>query len=279
MAAITIDEHTIELAGAPVFYRRAPAAGSPALYLHSVPTSSDDWLALLGQTGGVAVDLLGFGRSSKAGNLEYTLPAYADFIERFLDRLEIERVTLVGHGWGAAIGLAFAQRRPERLDRLAIIDAVPLLGGFAWPRSVAYLRRRGVGELIMGSVNRRLLARALRSGAVSAQAWPNQRVKAVWEQFDQGTQRAILRLHRSLDVEGLEQAGAGLESLSQPSLVIWGESDPWLAPDLADAYGARLPDVTVIRIPGAGHWPWLDQPSVAEYVKAFVTGPPTPPRS
>jgi pimeloyl-ACP methyl ester carboxylesterase len=275
LAPIIVDEHTIELAGAPVFYRRAPATGTPALYLHSVPTSSDDWEELLGETGGVAVDLLGFGRSSKAGNLEYTLPAYSDFIERFLDTLELDRVTLVGHGWGAAIGLAFAQRQPERLDRLAIIDAVPLLGGFKWPRSVSYLRRPALGELIMGSVNRRLLARALRFGTVSPEAWPNQRIKAVWEQFDQGTQRAILRLHRSLDVDGLEQAGAGLERLSQPSLVIWGESDPWLAPDLADAYGARLPNSTVIRVPDAGHWPWLDQPSVTEYIKAFVTGPPS----
>jgi hypothetical protein len=42
-ARVRVDEHTIEVAGAPVFYRSAPSpAGTPALYLHGVPTSSDD---------------------------------------------------------------------------------------------------------------------------------------------------------------------------------------------------------------------------------------------
>jgi pimeloyl-ACP methyl ester carboxylesterase len=61
---VRVDEHTIEVAGAPVFYRSAPnPAGAPPLYLHGVPTSSDDWVTLLARTGGVAPDLIGFGRS------------------------------------------------------------------------------------------------------------------------------------------------------------------------------------------------------------------------
>ena len=51
------------------------------------------------------------------------------------------RWSLVGHGWGAAIGLLFAERHPDRVTRLAIIDAVPLLEGFA----VARDRRGGAG--------------------------------------------------------------------------------------------------------------------------------------
>jgi pimeloyl-ACP methyl ester carboxylesterase len=270
---VGVDEHTIEVAGASVFYRRAVAPSAETLYLHSVPTSCDDWSELLALTGGVAPDLPGFGRSDKPGSLEYSLAFYARFVEELLNALELPEVTLVGHGWGAAIGLLFAQRRPERVRRLAIIDAVPLLPGFTWPPVARWLRRPGVGELIMGSVNRRILGRLLRHGSATPGAWSQARIDAVWEHFDQGTQRAILRLQRSVDEHSLAAAGEGLGALEQPALVVWGEQDPWLDPAFADAYGRQLPAATVARIPGAGHWPWLDHPELGARLSAFVAGP------
>jgi pimeloyl-ACP methyl ester carboxylesterase len=96
---VGVDEHTIEVAGADVFYRRAPATGANALYLHSVPTSSDDWRELLPVTGGVAPDLFGFGRSSKASNLDYSLAGYADFVTQFLDALELS-----ASAWSGTVG-------------------------------------------------------------------------------------------------------------------------------------------------------------------------------
>ncbi len=263
-----MNEHTIDVGGMPVFYRRHP--GVDVLYLHSVPTSSDDWRDLLAITGGVAPDLPGFGRSGKAGHYDYSLPGYARFIEGLLGGLDLDRVTIVGHGWGAAAGLVFAQQHPERVQRLAIIDAVPLLEGVTWPRIVRWWRRPGLGELVMGSLSRRTLARGLRGGSETADAWPDDRVRAVWEQFDQGTQRAILRLHRSVDAEALAAAGRGLSELPHPALVLWGEADPWIAPRFADEYARRLPAATAERVPGAGHWPWLDQPALAGRLADFI---------
>jgi pimeloyl-ACP methyl ester carboxylesterase len=269
---MSVDEHTIEVAGEPVFYREAPSAGVTPLYLHSAPTSSDDWLAFLEQTGGVAPDLPGFGRSGKGGHLEYALPAYADFLEAFLDALDIGDLALVGHGWGAAIGLVFAQRHPERIEQMTIIDAVPLFEGFRSPLLVRRWRRVGLGELVMGSVNRWLLARTLRAGAATPGAWPYERIDKVWEQFDQGTQRTLLRLHRSIDGPGLAAAGADLDQLYAPALVVWGEQDPWVPVSFAHAYADRLPRAELEIVPGAGHWPWLDQPSVIDRICTFVAG-------
>jgi pimeloyl-ACP methyl ester carboxylesterase len=272
-----VDEHTIEVGGAPVFIRRAesselaaPAGAATTLYLHSVPTSSDDWIPFLEITGGLAPDLIGFGRTSKAGNLDYSIPGCVGFLEELLEAVAVDRVALVGHGWGAAIGLAFAQRHPQRVQRLVLIDALPLVEGFAWPRLVRWWRRPVLGELLMGSVNRRLLARALRAGCARPEAWSEERLSAIWHHFDQGTQRAILRLHRSIDEPGLAVLGLELADLDQPALIVWGERDRWLAPAFADAYAARLPNAAVERVAGAGHWPWLDQPDVIGRVAAFL---------
>ena len=64
--------------------RRRPV---PILYLHGLPTSSDDWIAPLELGGGIAVDLPGFGRSGKRGDLDYSLAGHVAFLERLLDEL------------------------------------------------------------------------------------------------------------------------------------------------------------------------------------------------
>ncbi|HEX8975879.1 MAG TPA: alpha/beta hydrolase [Solirubrobacteraceae bacterium] len=266
-----LSEQMIELAGAPVFYLRAEPVGATVLYLHGSPTSADDWRPFLERSGGLAPDLLGFGRSSKAGNLEFSLPAYVRFLEDFLRATQTPEVSLVGHGWGGAIALAYALAHPDRARRVTIIDAIPLLPGFEWPRMCRRLRRPGVGELMMGATSRRLLARSLRSATVTPGAWSEERLDALWAQFDQGTQRAILRLHRSIDGAGLAAAGAGLAALDVPALVVGGDEDPWVAPSYAEAYARTLPRAELHRVSAAGHWPWLDRPALIDRVAAFAS--------
>lgn len=267
--------HTIELAGEPVFYRETPGPGRPAVYLHSLPTSSDDWLGFLDHERALAPDLPGFGRSTKGGHLGYALGDHVRFLEAFLDSVAVgETVALAGHGWGGAIALAYAQRHPARVGALAIIDALPLLDGFAWPRVARQALRPGIGEFLMGSVTRRRLGRALRAGAADPGAWSEERIEAVWQQFDQGTQRAILRVARSIGAEELARAGAGLSALNTPTLIVWGESDPWLPVRFAHAYAAALPTTELAVIPGAGHWPWLESPAVIDRVTAFLGAVP-----
>jgi pimeloyl-ACP methyl ester carboxylesterase len=223
-------------------------------------------MSFLERTGGIAPDHIGFGRSGKGGHLDYSLEALAAFITRLLDHLGVERVQVVAHCWAAAIAAAFVTRWRERTERLVLCNPLPLMDGFRWPRIARLWRRPLVGELVMGSTNRWLLARTLRRGSVRAEAWPDSRIDAVWEQFDQGTQRAILRLHRSTDAPGPLATDV-------PALVIWGERDPWLPVELADEYVARLESVTLERVPDAGHWPWLDQPHLIDRVAAYLQSP------
>jgi pimeloyl-ACP methyl ester carboxylesterase len=271
----SLTEHTIELAGEPVFYREAPGAGRAIVYLHSLPTSSDDWLPFLDHGRGLAPDLPGFGRSSKGGHLGYTLDDQVRFLEVFLDGTAAgETVALAGHGWGGAIALAYTQRHPARVGALAIIDALPLLEGFAWPGVARQALRPGIGEFLMGSVTRRRLGRALRAGAADPAAWSDEQIAPVWDHFDQGTQRAILRVARSISPGGLTRAGAALSTLTAPTLIVWGEDDPWLSVRFAHAYAAALPAAQVALIPGAGHWPWLESPAVIDRVTAFLGAVP-----
>jgi pimeloyl-ACP methyl ester carboxylesterase len=259
---VRVDEHTFHLDESPVYYRSADTSGMPNLYLHGIPTSSDDWPQFLARAGGVAPDLIGFGRSGKGGHLDYSLAGLADFVERFLEHLGVHEIRAVGHDWGAAVALTFAARHPDRVARLVLINPPPpLQNAAAWPRIVRLWRARGIGELVMGATTKSLVARTLRHGSVRPDAWPDARIAAVWDQFDQGTQRAILRLVR---------ASTPTPSPTTPTTILWGEEDPWYPPALADAYAARLPGATVERVAGAGHWPWLDRPEVVDRVASLL---------
>jgi pimeloyl-ACP methyl ester carboxylesterase len=264
---VRVEEHTAEIDGQPLFWRAAPVDGPPPLYIHGVPTSSDDWLPLLERTGGLAPDLPGFGRSGKGGHLDYSIGGIAAFVERFLGVVGVERVQLVVHDWGAA-ALAFAVAHPERIERLIVCNALPLLPGYRWHRVARLWRTPVVGELTMGATTRWGLARGLRPAF--AGPVPEAFVDDTWSHFDQGTQRAILRLYRGAPEERLAEAGAELSHIRVPSLVVCGTHDPYIGCEFADAYAARLPGGRVVRVDDAGHWPWLDRAG-PEVIETFAT--------
>src|SRR5438445_697761 len=83
----------------------------------------------------------------------------------------VERVRMVVHDWGA-VGLAFAQRCPERVERLVVINAVPLLGGYRWHRIARIWRTPLLGELAMGATTRRALELTSREGNVTPGPMP-----------------------------------------------------------------------------------------------------------
>lgn len=267
---MAVEEHTGEIDGQPVFWHAAPASSdrAPVLYVHGVPTSSDDWLPFLQRTGGLAPDLLGFGRSGKGGQNDYSLEGIARFVERYLDEVvEVERVRLVVHDWGSA-ALAFAQRHPERIERLVVIDAIPLLPGYRWHRVARLWRTPFVGEMTVGLTIRPTLKRGLRPAFV--RPVPEGFAEGAMQYFDQGTQRAILRLYRSASEESLAAAGRGLSSLSMPSLVVWGARDPYISSRFGEQYAAELPNARVDCVEDAGHWPWLDRPDLIDRIATFL---------
>lgn len=233
---------------------------APILYLHGVPNGAVMWKPFLERSGGVAVDLPGFGHSGKRGDLDAGFQSMGRFVGAFADHLGLERVRLCMHDWGA-VGLLWAMAQPHRVERIVLIDAVPFLPGYRWHFLARQWRRRVLGELIMGSTVRATAGRLL----------PAPLVDDVLETFDVGTQRTILRLYRSAPERALALAGERLARIAAPALVVWGERDPYIAPSFAAAYAQALGGDAEVRVePGAGHWPWLDAPEIVTTVTDFL---------
>lgn len=233
---------------------------APVLYVHGVPNAGRMWRAFLERSGGIAVDLPGFGRSGKRGDLDTGFAALGRFVGEFADHVGLERVRLCVHDWGA-VGLLWAMREPERVERLVVIDAVPLLPGYRWHLLARQWRRRVIGELAMGAT----------VGPVARRLLPPGMADEVLADFDEGTQRSILRLYRSAPEDALARAGERLGAITAPALVLWGGRDPYIPARFAEAYAAALGGPAAVRVePGAGHWPWTDAPDLVRIATDFL---------
>jgi pimeloyl-ACP methyl ester carboxylesterase len=267
-----LSEHRTMVGDLEVFWRRASpdAGGAPVVYLHGVPTNSDDWLPFLERTGGVAPDLPGFGRSDKPQGFDYSIAGYDRFLEAFLDSCGIERFSLVLHDWGV-VGLATAQRLHERLDKLVMFSCVPLLPGYRWHRIARVWRRPLAGEMFMGLSTRWAFKQLSKEATAAPGPLPDSLIDSVWAHFDHGTQRAILKLYRSAPPEVLERAGAALGDITAPALLLWPQDDPYIGPQFGRAYADALGgEVRLEEVPRAGHWSWLDRPEQVDEVATFL---------
>jgi pimeloyl-ACP methyl ester carboxylesterase len=254
---VEIAERSAEVAGLGIHYRQAGDA--PILYLHGVPTHSQDWIPFLERTGGIAPDLPGFGKSAKPAEFDYSIRGYDRFLEAFVDHAGLERFSLVMHDWGS-VGLALAQRFPERIERLVMFSTVPFVPGFRWHRVARAWRTPLLGEVAMGVTTHWGFRREL----------PHELADAAWEAFDHGTQRAILKLYRASPPELLAKAGERLGDIRAPALILWPEDDPYIGADFGQAHADALGGETTLEMVRGGHWTWLRNPALVGRAAGFL---------
>jgi pimeloyl-ACP methyl ester carboxylesterase len=236
------------------------AGEAPILYLHGVPTASFDWLPLLERTGGVAPDLPGFGRSGKPADFDYSIHGYDRWLESFTADVGLERFSLVVHDWGG-VGLALAQRFPERVEKLVMFSCLPLLPGYTWHRVARGWRTPLVGELLMGFSTRRAFRRSL----------PTTIADRAWDCFDHGTQRAILKLYRASPPETLAGAGERLADIHCPTLILWPTNDPYVGQEFGSRYSEALGAEAELELVDAGHWSWHERPELVGRAAGFLS--------
>jgi pimeloyl-ACP methyl ester carboxylesterase len=268
-----IETGTVVVDGVATFFRRLPGEGPPVVLVHGVPTHSEDWVPILERLPGpaIALDLPGFGRSDRppAAGFDYTMEGYARFFTRFLARMGISEHSLAVHDWGA-IALIAAQGWPERVRRLAVINAVPLLPGYRWHRTARIWRTPVLGELSTRIRSRRGLDLGLRESRGDWSRHDADFVDLIYEHLDAGTFRAVLSLYRGASEDALAAAGSELGLLQAPALVVWGMRDRYLPARFGRAWAERLPRAELLELPDAGHWPWRDDPSSIEPVSRFL---------
>ncbi len=265
---------------------RIAGEGPLIVLLHGITSTSDVWLQAMGRLAEdytvVAPDLLGHGRSAKPRG-DYSLGAYASGGRDLLGILGFERGTVVGHSLGGGIALQFAYQFPEYCERLVLVssgglgkEVHPLLRAAALPGAelVLPLITRdwaiGAGSAVAGFLDRF----GLSAGPDLAEA-----ARGYASLADRGAREAFLHTLRAVvDLEGQRVSATDRLYLAQslPTLLIWGTDDPIIPIAHGRATQERIPESRLVEIPGAGHWPQLDDPDrfVAELTEFVETTEP-----
>lgn len=270
MAAI--EEGELVLDGVRVFYRRVPGEGTPVVYCHGNPSHGEDWVPFMERGGpSIAIDMPGWGRSDHPDpdRFDYSMYGLSAFLERCLDELGVGQRKLVVHDWGS-LALIGAQRRPQLVEKLVVINVIPLLPGYRWHWVAQIWRRRPLGEIANATTTRASMALTMRQARADHSPMPAEFVDSVWDHWDKGTRDATLALYRHADPDRLAAAGRDLNRLDCPALILWGDGDIYLPTKFADAHAEVLPNAEVEIVSGAGHWPWIDDARVIDRVVGYV---------
>lgn len=241
--------------------------GPALLMVHGNPTWSFYWRelvkALRGRYRVVVPDHVGCGLSDKPGHdaYPYRLARRVSDLQELVERLGLERITLVAHDWGGAIGLGAAVARPERFDRFVLLNTAAFRSRRI-PLRIAVCRTPLLGRLGVQGLN--LFARAALRMAVVHRERMTPAVRAgLLAPYDCWRNReAIYRFVADIPLrpghpsyETLARIERGLAGLrDRPVCLIWGMRDWCFTPHFLDRFLEFFPAATVHRLDDAGHY-------------------------
>ncbi|MEU3276656.1 alpha/beta fold hydrolase [Streptomyces antibioticus] len=261
--------------------------GDPLVVLPGGPMRASRYL---GDLGGLAerrrlvlLDLRGTGDSATpAEPASYRCDRQVEDVEALRVRLGLERMDLLGHSAGGSLATLYAARYPERVSRLALVTVIPwvigepataedrleaaqLRAGEPWfadayPALTAWLAGEGEPDWdLLGAFFYGRWDDAARAHDAAAERETNE--------------EAETRFHDPAAFDPPALRGA-LERLTAPVLVLAGELDGGPRPSLARRLAAVFPNAECAVQPGAGHYPWLDDPEwFTARIAAFLDAP------
>jgi pimeloyl-ACP methyl ester carboxylesterase len=252
--------------------REEPGEGSETVvYVHGFLSSSTTWKKVLRSASAgrraIAVDLPGSGFSDRPWPYDYTAPAQALALWRYLDALQLGRVVLVGNSLGGAVCLIAAAAQPQRVAALVLVDAASPWLEIPW--QFRLMRTPLVGEVEMELLSRPVMRWFLRYRVYSRPERVNDETVADWWSPVPvpGTRRAALTAIRS-SPEGFRDIA---KRITAPTLVIWGKDDVMLRPAEGLQLSEEIAGSRFLALPGTGHVPQEETPEAfAKAVAGFL---------
>lgn len=253
------------------------------LCVHGNPTWSFYWRGVIDRFAAthrvIAVDHIGCGRSSKPprGDFAYTLAAHRDNLVSLIDSLDLQRVTLIAHDWGGAIGLSALLERQQRFDRIVLLNTGAFPPPYV-PWRIAACRLPLVGTIAVRGFN--AFARAAISMAMSRSRMDRRVAMGLLAPYGSWHNRvAIDAFVRDIPMSKkhptyatLERLEADLPKLAQlPSLLVWGMQDWCFRPECLRRFQAVWPQAKTVEIADAGHYVIEDAPhETLEAIEEFL---------
>ena len=201
--------------------------GAPILLIHGFGTCSFLWrtvgpaLAVANRTA-FAIDMFGYGESDRPFDAQFGIAAQSDYVDRALTALRLSKATVVGIDLGGAVAMHLAFNRPERVERLLLVNPiafedVPADDIKTMQRNTARFALR-ISRGVLGAAP--LLRELLERSVADRQNMPDALVARYLAPYvGQEGVNHLLALARAVDDE--DMAEVDLAQLDCPTLVVW----------------------------------------------------------
>ena len=231
--------------------------------IHGMMDSAYNWkinMRALAQKQRVwALDLPGFGFSSRLTDRVYTFKNFARWVRDFMIAAEIQRPNIVGHSMGGAITLQFANDYPQRVDKIILLNPAAywwIPTSVRWAARIPWLPRALAGI----AINSKRLHSTIWRMAVGASPFDATEVARRSRHLRvKGTLDALIALAASPRETDLPRA---LNRIAARALVIWGEQDLVLPKEHGERLVKELPNARLLMIPQVGHIPNQESPQI-----------------
>jgi haloalkane dehalogenase len=241
-----------------------PRSDEAVLMLHGNPTWSYYYRDLVRELAPrlrcVVPDHIGMGLSDKPERYDYSLEARIQDIGELVASLGLNRMHLVVHDWGGAIGMGLAVRRPRMVGRMVLLNTAAFPAPWI-PARIALCRAPVVGEWIVRGLNG-FAGPATWMAMHARKLGPDER-RAYLFPYDSWAHRVgVHRFVQDIPMEPghpsratLETIGRGLPALApNPKILLWGGRDFCFDDRFLERWRGLFPDAEVERYPDAGHY-------------------------
>lgn len=261
-----------------------PHDAPPVVMLHGNPTWSFYYRTLIPEVGHsyrvVVPDHVGCGLSDKPQDYPYTLDQHVENLEALIAHLGLNRVTLVMHDWGGAIGMGYAVRHPENVTGFVVLNTAAFYQP-SLPLRIKACRIPLLGDLIVRGLN--AFARLGLVWAVQHRERLTSQVRAGYlGPYDCWENRvALLRFVQDIPLEEKHPSRASLEQIERnlylfqqhPMLIIWGARDFCFTTEgFLRGWQERFPYAETRVVQDAGHYVVEDaHERMAPWIVAFLS--------
>ena len=285
-AAMPCEPKFIDVEGSRMHYVE-DGSGDPILFIHGNPTSCYLWRNVMPHLASdarcLALDLIGMGRSDKPA-LDYRLVDHARYVDGFIAALGLERLTLVLHDWGSALGFHYARRHEANVRGIAFMEAIvrPLTWD-EWPRTVRGLfqqfRTPEVGWDLV--VNRNAFVEQVLPGAIMRKLSDEEMARYREPFVEPAARRPVWRWPNEIPVDGepadvhalVSDYSAWLGASPVPKLLLHAQPGAIVRRDLVTWCRDHVRNLTAVDIGPGLHFVQEDRPhEIGEALRAWYGG-------
>jgi pimeloyl-ACP methyl ester carboxylesterase len=240
----------------------------PLILLHGYPTNAYLWRECIPSLSKkfqvYAPDLPGHGKSDKPLDAKYDLDFFINFLKEYYNTLCIEKAHLVVHDLGGMIGLGFASRYPEKINKFVVMDTLPYKE-----------LPKGMQEFY-NAVRSPILSRVLLFKPVFTNSlfrdksivYDKNKIKSdiikiyhsQWTK-DKKCKKAFSKV-LSASIDSFTEPKNHLTFIKAPTLILWAENDKAMGIDIAKKLVSDIPNSQLEIIPECGHYLPEEQPEI-----------------